>query len=302
MKKRFKSKKHKKYTITKIFIIIIFIYTAINLVYKLIYQRYLNTLSNKELINLIINNHKQSKNKILNKYITPKSIIENYFNIENLKTIEVDKEIKEPLVYIYNTHESESYKDKYLEAYNIKPTVKNMSYILKDYLEELKIPTIIETKSVTKILKDNKWSYKYSYKASRSIIESTIKNTNSLKLIIDLHRDSSNLNKTLLEINNKKYAKILFVVGAEYKNFEINYKLAETLKNLLELEVPGITRGITKKSGEGVNGIYNQDLSTSSVLIELGGQYNEIEELNNTLEILAITISKYIEEIEWKIQ
>ena len=248
MKKRFKSKKHKKYTITKIFIIIIFIYTAINLVYKLIYQRYLNTLSNKELINLIINNHKQSKNNILNKYITPKSIIENYFNIENLKTIEVDKEIKEPLVYIYNTHESESYKDKYLEAYNIKPTVKNMSYILKDYLEELKIPTIIETKSVTKILKDNKWSYKYSYKASRSIIEPTIKNTNSLKLIIDLHRDSSNLNKTLLEINNKKYAKILFVVGAEYKNFEINYKLAETLKNLLELEVSGITRGITKKT------------------------------------------------------
>jgi stage II sporulation protein P len=298
VKKRFKSKKHKKYTITKIFIIIIFIYTATNLVYKLIYQRYLNTLSNKELINLIINNHKQSKNNILNKYITPKSIIENYFNIENLKTIEVDKEIKEPLVYIYNTHESESYKDKYLEAYNIKPTVKNMSYILKDYLEELKIPTIIETKSITKILKDNKWSYKYSYKASRSIIEPTIKNTSSLKLIIDLHRDSSNLNKTLLETNNKKYAKILFVVGAEYKNFEINYKLAETLNNLLELEVPGITRGITKKSGEGVNGIYNQDLSTSSVLIELGGQYNEIEELNNTLEILAITISKYIEETE----
>lgn len=298
MKKRFKSKKHKNYKISKILIIALFIYTSLNLIYKLIYERYLNKLTNKELIALIINNHKQNKNNILRKYITPKSIVEKYFNIEKLETIEVDKEVNEPLVYIYNTHETESYKDEYLEVYNIKPTVKNMSHILKDYLEELKIPTIIETSSITKVLKENNWSYKYSYKASRKIIEPTIKNTNSLKLIIDLHRDSSSLNKTLLEINNKKYAKILFVVGAEHENYEDNYLLAEKLKNLLEKEIPGITRGITKKSGEGVNGIYNQDLSPVSVLIELGGQYNEIEELNNTIEILATAISKYIEEIK----
>lgn len=301
MKKRFKSKKHKNYKISKILIIALFIYTSLNLIYKLIYERYLNKLTNKELIALIINNHKQNKSNRLRKYITPKSIVEKYFNIEKLETIEVDKEVNEPLVYIYNTHETESYKDEYLEVYNIKPTVKNMSHILKDYLEELKIPTIIETSSITKVLKENSWSYKYSYKASRNIIEPTIKNTNSLKLIIDLHRDSSSLNKTLLEINNKKYAKILFVVGAEHENYEDNYLLAEKLKNLLEKEIPGITRGIAKKSGEGVNGIYNQDLSPVSVLIELGGQYNEIEELNNTIEILATAISKYIEEIKWKI-
>lgn len=296
MKKRFKSKKPKNYKISKILIIVLFIYTALNLIYKLIYERYLNKLTNKELIALIIKNHQQNKNNLLKKYITPKSIVEKYFNIEKLEIIEVDKEVNEPLVYIYNTHETESYKDEYLEVYNIKPTVKNMSHILKDYLEELKIPTIIETSSITKVLKENNWSYKYSYKASRNIIEPIIKNTNSLKLIIDLHRDSSSLNKTLLEINNKKYAKILFVVGAEHENYEDNYLLAEKLKNLLEKEIPGITRGITKKSGEGVNGIYNQDLSPVSVLIELGGQYNEIEELNNTIEILATAISKYIEE------
>lgn len=296
MKKRFKSKKPKNYKISKIIIIVLFIYTSLNLIYKLIYERYLNKLTNKELIALIINNHKQNKNNLLKIYITPKSIVENYFNIEKLETIEVDKEVNEPLVYIYNTHETESYKDEYLEVYNIKPTVKNMSHILKDYLEELKIPTIIETSSITKVLKENNWSYKYSYKASRNIIEPIIKNTDSLKLIIDLHRDSSSLNKTLLEINNKKYAKILFVVGAEHENYEDNYLLAEKLKNLLEKEIPGITRGITKKSGEGVNGIYNQDLSPVSVLIELGGQYNEIEELNNTIEILATAISKYVEE------
>lgn len=301
MKKRFKSKKPKNYKISKIIIIVLFIYTSLNLIYKLIYERYLNKLTNKELIALIINNHKQNKNNLLKIYITPKSIVENYFNIEKLETIEVDKEVNEPLVYIYNTHETESYKDEYLEVYNIKPTVKNMSHILKDYLEELKIPTIIETSSITKVLKENNWSYKYSYKASRNIIEPIIKNTDSLKLIIDLHRDSSSLNKTLLEINNKKYAKILFVVGAEHENYEDNYLLAEKLKNLLEKEIPGITRGITKKSGEGVNGIYNQDLSPVSVLIELGGQYNEIEELNNTIEILATAISKYVEETKWKI-
>ena len=44
-----------------------------------------------------------------------------------------------------------------------------------------------------------------------------------------------------------------------------------------------------------MNGVYNQDLSPKSILIELGGQYNEIEELNNTIKVLAKVILKYIE-------
>ena len=55
------------------------------------------------------------------------------------------------------------------------------------------------------------------------------------------------------------------------------------------------------KEGKGVNGIYNQDISPYSILIETGGQYNNIAEVTNTMEILASVLKEYIEENpKWK--
>lgn len=296
MKKRFKSRKNKNKLKYIILLIMITIFTT--LIYYYFYNKYLSSLTNQEIITYIINNSKNTsyKDTLIYKYLNPHNIIKNNLITKTKTTIPVEHQIKEePLVYIYSTHETESYQDKYLEIYNIKPTVKTTSLILQDYLSKYNIPTIVENKSITEILRSNNWSYKNSYKASRLAIEETIKMTPSLKLIIDLHRDSSVLEKTLLEYNNKNYARILFVVGKNNPNYEFNYNLSVTLQKTLEKEIPGITRGITIKSGEGVNGIYNQDLSDKSVLIELGGQYNEIEELNNSLEVLAKAITKYIE-------
>lgn len=304
MSKRFKSKKRNNIKISKIIFIALVTFISFYLTYNIIYVSYLSKLSNKDIINHIIENSKNNKlsNNIIEEYKNPHIILNNNFNIIEKPSIEVENTNIEPIVYIYSTHETESYQDKYLEVYNIKPTVKTMSYILKDYLNDYGINTIIEEKSITKILKDNKWSYKYSYEASKIAIKDTINNNKSLKLIIDLHRDSSSLTKTLLELENTKYARILFVIGGENKNYQENLNIAESLKELLEQEIPGITRGIITKKGEGVNGIYNQDLSTKSILIELGGQYNEIEELNNTIQILAKVILKYLEGETWKTQ
>lgn len=304
MKRRFKSKKINKKSYLKIIVILILILTSTYITYLSLYSIYLSKLTNQEIITHILKTTKNNKYKgtIIDKYLNPYNIISKEFTLKESQTIEVNNSKEQPLVYIYCTHETESYKDSYLEVYNITPTIKTMSYILQDYLIDLGIPTIVESTSITGILRENNWSYKYSYQASKIAIEKTIQNTDSLRLIIDLHRDSSSLDKTLLEYNNKKYARILFVVGKEHSNYEYNYNLSNALKNLLEEEIPGITRGISLKEGEGVNGIYNQDLSKYSILIELGGQYNEIEELNNTLEVLSKIILKYKEANLWRIQ
>lgn len=297
MKKRFKTKKKRNYKGIKLISILLIVYISFHLFYNLIYNIYLSKLTNEEIITHIIANTKNEKssNLLLNKYKNPETILKEEFTYTP-KTEEVIQKLNEEVeVYIYCTHETESYADEYLEIYNIKPTVKTMSYILQDYLIDLGINTKVEEGSVTKILKENDWAYNRSYDASKSLITSTIETTPSLKLIIDLHRDSSPLSKTLLTINETNYARILFVIGAEHDNYEANYELAEILNNNLNEEVNGITRGITKKSGAGVNGIYNQNLSPKCVLIELGGQYNEIEELNNSLKVLAKAILKYIE-------
>ena len=53
--------------------------------------------------------------------------------------------------------------------------------------------------------------------------------------------------------------------------YEANLAYATMLSEQLNSIVPGISRGIIKKSGTGVNGVYNQDLATNVLLIEFGG-------------------------------
>ena len=58
----------------------------------------------------------------------------------------------------------------------------------------------------------------------------------------------------------------------------------------------GLSRGILKKEGINVNGIYNQDFSSNCLLIEVGGIDNTIEEVYNTMDAISNTLSKYIKE------
>ena len=50
---------------------------------------------------------------------------------------------------------------------------------------------------------------------------------------------------------------------------------------------------VTKK-GAGVDGIYNQDIHPNMVLIECGGQENSIEEVMNTMDVLAQLLKENI--------
>lgn len=217
---------------------------------------------------------------------------------ENDKTGEtlVVEENLTPIVYIYNTHQEEKYQSAYLGEYNIASSVFLASKILKEYLEDLGIGVIVEEENVTSKLKSLGWKYGSSYKVSRMFMEDAFKEHSTLKYFIDVHRDSSDYSKTTVDINGEKYAKLLFVVGLDNENYTGNLKLAENLKEKLKLEEPTLVRGVLKKSGKGVNGIYNQDFNSNTMLIEVGGQYNNINEVNNTLKVFAKVLSKYIKE------
>lgn len=302
---RFKTKSKFNLKIIKLLLIVLVAYLSFSFIYRYLYKDYINGLSNEEIINEVRNNTELSTFNV-NKYVDPKYILKYTLNIDlnkdgEVRTLEVKDIVNiqnKPLVYVYTTHEGEKYSDEFLEPYNIVPTVKTAAFILKDYLEDLGIESYIENRSVSDVLKQNGWAYNRSYDASRVLITDIINEYDSLKLIIDLHRDSSSLEKTLLDVDGKRYARILFVIGTEYDSYEDNYNLAYKLISLLEDRVPGITRGITKKGGAGVNGIYNQNLSKLMVLMELGGQYNKIEDLNNSLEIVAQAILGLVEENE----
>ena len=207
----------------------------------------------------------------------------------------IKEEITNPKVYIYNTHQLESYSKKVYEDYNITPNVMMASYIIRENLNKKNINTVIETANITDFLNTNGWDYSNSYKASRYYLKEAIKKYDNLKLIIDLHRDSVKKEYSSVTINNKKYAKVLFVIGLEHKNYKENLTVATNINNIINKKYPKLSRGIMKKEGKYVNGIYNQDLNKNIILIELGGMENNLEEIMNTSVALSEIIEEYLE-------
>lgn len=296
MKRKFKTKRHFKF---KNIIIILLIYLSFSITYNTLYKIRIKKMDTNTLINKIIEDSKNntSKSTFLDKYKSPDYLIKLTLDIDLTEQLTKEEPTEELTInenkgvdiLIYNTHDQESYNDSRFNNYNIIPDVKLTSNILEEKLNDKGLTTYVERTSIKSILKQNNWNYAKSYQASRKLIEPLIKN-NNYKLILDIHRDSSSLEKTLLNYNNKSYAKVLFVIGTEYNNYDENLKLATKLNDILKEKVPGISRGIIKKGGVGVNGIYNQDLSNRLLVIEIGGQYNKIEDIYNTTELLSEAI------------
>lgn len=243
------------------------------------------------------------KEKIENKYNNSE------INIEKLKTeivykslnkivdltdINISKNISlnsNNLVYIYNTHDTEKYTLPFTSDYSIIPNVTLVSKMLKEYLKSYNIDSYIEISKTKDYLKKNKLKYSDSYEASRYYLE---KNLNkNYKLIIDIHRDSLRHKYTLYEKDNKKYARILFIIGSSNKNYKKNKEVAENLNNRLNSKYKGISRGVTIREDTA----YNQDLNERIILVKIGGIDNTLEELNNTIEVFSKVINDYIKEI-----
>lgn len=205
-----------------------------------------------------------------------------------------EKEVTEPIVYLYNTHQLEEYKQENQESYNVTPNVMMLSYIVREKLNDKGIPTIVEENDVSAFLQANNWSYASSYKVTRLLMEDAKTKNPTLKYFIDLHRDSVSKSISTATINKKNYAKILFIIGLENPNYQENLTVTTTINNMLEEKYPGITRGIYKKEGKGVNGVYNQDFDKNTILFEVGGPENTIEEVLNTADAISTVLAEYI--------
>ncbi len=303
MKKRFIAKKKKRKISYKLFFFFIFFSIGLMISFHLLLKSNIK-IEDKELVQLLLNNtnhhNKYKYSNILNKiittitpidYTTPASILDtNYKKLiiekkEAKKIINTNKENSNntnPIIYIYNTHQTEEYAASNFIEYSVKPTVQMANYILEDVFTKNNLNTKVEETKVKDILNTNGWNYAHSYKASRLLLEDAKKNNPSLKYFIDLHRDSISKEKTTIEIDGKNYAKILFIVGLEHEHYQENLDFTTKINNKLNEKYPNLSKGIYKKEGEGVNGIYNQDFSPYTILIEMGGKDNTVDEVLNS--------------------
>ena len=212
--------------------------------------------------------------------------------IENPNKEEVD----DPVVYLYNSHQLENYSSEYLEIYGIKPNVQMASYLFREKLNEKGIKTIVEDTDITSIIKKNNYPYYKSYDITRNLIKEKMKKYSSLKYFIDIHRDAVSKSAVTVNIDNKYYAKVLFVLGLEYDTYQDNLTLMTELNNRINEAYPGLSRGIIKKEGKNVNGRYNQDINANVILIEIGSNESTIEEVYNTFNVLTEVLGGYIKD------
>ena len=197
-------------------------------------------------------------------------------------------------VYIYNTHPKENYSYQKLNSYNLDYSVVYAANILSFYLEDEGINALVENSDLSSYMNENNMNYYQSYLASRHFLEQRVSTYPELELFIDLHRDAAPYEATTVNIDGKRYARVLFVLGLENPNYIENNKLMSFINDKLKDFDSSISRGIMEKQGDGVNGVYNQDFNDKVILIEVGGHYNYIDEVDNTLKVLAKIIKEYI--------
>ena len=130
----------------------------------------------------------------------------------------------------------------------------------------------------------------------RSLVKEATATNKDLTYAIDIHRDALRKEKTTINIQGKSYARLVFVIGKANPNYEENLEFAKKLHKELEKKYPGISRGVLAKGRDAGNGLYNQDLSKHSILLEAGGVDNNMQELDNSMEAFAGVFSDYF----WK--
>src|SRR5690625_490848 len=211
---------------------------------------------------------------------------------------------EDDVVFLYNTHNRESFLPHLPDvtdpnsAHHRTVNITKVSERFAEALEAKGIGTSVDETDHMNVLNEKGWGYEKSYDASRSTVSEAVSTNEKLDYIFDLHRDSLPRKDTTIEIDGKDYAKILMVVGADYDRYEENLSVATEFHYLIEEKYPVLSKGVIKKAGAGTNGVFNQDLLKNSMLLEVGGYENSLEEMYRSVDALAAVFSELYWEAE----
>ncbi|WP_051667330.1 stage II sporulation protein P [Shouchella lehensis] len=216
---------------------------------------------------------------------------------------EKESEHTDPSVFIYHTHSYESFlpelglegAENADQAISSNPDLNiiNVGKHFADRLSTHGIVADVDKTNMNAYMQERSMTNYYS--ASRQIIEGKLE-TQQYDLLLDFHRDSARRDLTAVTINNETFARILFVVGTAHANSDAQLAAATELHNRIEEAYPGLSRGVFTKDKSQGNGIYNQDLANTAMLIEFGGVDNTMEESLRSADAVADLLADYYKE------
>lgn len=230
-------------------------------------------------------------------------------NIGQLLVSELPFEITdtaEPQVLIVHTHACECYvtedlgyydEDYYPRTTDNRYNVTRVGEAIAKQLNNAGICTIHDSTQ-------HDTSYNGSYDRSEQTIYKYLEKYPSIKIVLDIHRDSLGYGgedgkiKTTFTVAERKAAQIMIMSGYDsdgsmgFPHWEENLKLALKIQSKAETMYPGMTRPLD--FGEFV---YNMHVNTGSLLIEVGTDVNTLDEAVYTGELLGNVLANVCAEL-----
>ncbi|WP_052144901.1 stage II sporulation protein P [Halalkalibacter okhensis] len=228
-------------------------------------------------------------------------LILSYMTFEGVSGVSISKN---PEVYIYHTHDTESYLPELQdglppdEAFHKELNVTLIGKHLAEKLEHAGVDVIFEERKIQDELINQDLTYADSYRISREYAEETLEQYHdSMKMIFDIHRDTIQRDQTTLNLNGEEVARIVFIVSEHHSAYEQNLAFATKLHERLDEKYPGLSRGVLLKRNQTFNqNTYNQDLLAQSLLLDIGGLHNSMEEVKRATDYLSEVILEILQE------
>lgn len=235
--------------------------------------------------------------------------VNNKTSISNEKLMEESRylpnftisDTSEPQVLIYHTHTTESFEPyvrENLDAnFNYRTTdeTKNVVMIGDAIQAELEAQGIgvIHVRTI-----HDYPSYNGSYDRSRASIVPILEQYPTIKVALDIHRDAiageNYAYQPYVEIDGKEAAQIMIISGCDdgtlgMPDYMKNFHFACNLQQKLEGDNPGLTRPILFDYRH-----YNQDLTTGSLLIEVGSHGNTLDQVQYSGQLIGRSLGELL--------
>lgn len=262
------------------------------------------------------------KGNVIEKYISPYTAKLSYngvymknstslsINIKNLLASKLSFKIEkntQPQVLIVHTHTTETFLENDAKTYGVNHSSrttdnnKNMAAvgaIIAKKLNDAGIKTLHDK------TQHDYPQYNGSYGRSAKTVNSYLKKYKSIKIVLDLHRDSVTVSgndkaKLVTKINGKKAAQVMLVMGSQsgsiknHPNWQENLKLAVKLQQTMENKYPTLARPMVVASKN-----YNQSLSKGALLMEFGTDMNSLDEVKYSAELVANSLISLLNTIK----
>ena len=244
----------------------------------------------------------ESFGQVNNKTSVPnETLIEESRYLPDFKIEDTDQ----PQVLIYHTHTTESFepyvREFYDAGFNYRTTdeTKNVVMVGNEIEKQLKAAGIgvIHATDI-----HDYPSYNGSYDRSRETVTKILEEYPSIKVALDIHRDAISGEGTayqpVAEINGREAAQIMIISGCDDGTLDMpdymkNFHFAAYLQQQIEGDSPGLTRPVLFDYRK-----YNQDLTTGSLLIEVGSHGSTLEQVQYSGQLIGSSLAKALNSLK----